>query len=59
MGRHRMLSYSIIIATNRLRDKFVVHAQDDKANALVSLTEKFLDSQLDSFYSKVWCDLFY
>ena len=54
-----MLSYSIIIATNRLRDKFVVHAQDDKANALVSLTEKFLDSQLDSFYSKVWCDLFY
>ena len=52
-----MLGLYIFIATNRLRDKFVVHAQDDKANALVSLTEKFLDSQLDSFYSKVCCDV--
>ena len=37
----------------RLRDKFVVHAQDDKANGLVNYTERFLDCQLDSFYSKV------
>lgn len=41
----------------RLREKFLVHAQDDKAAALVSLTDRFLDSQLDGFYSKVWYGL--
>ena len=44
----------LLLLFNRLKDKFIVHAQDDKANALVNYTERFLDCQLDSFYSKVY-----